>query len=479
MRRGKKADREVRPTEEPRRLDRGYLGTTESSPASAAERVRARAVESPLVRGGLTLVAGVLVGNVFGYVRAALTAYLLGTHSRADTLAVTMGPLDTLNSILINSIVFAFVPMLTACRGEERTALFLKLSRTFAWALAAVAGAVILAAPWLMKALAPGLDPLYFSTAVANLRIMAASIVAAGVAAVQCALLYTDRRFGPTAFYQATLNLFMVAAALALWKLLGVYAFAIGYAAGAWMQLAIVWYAARSRLDVAAAPPCRIHWREILAKPAFYVVYAAGIGLNITFTRAWATRSGPGMAAALDYCMRGVSVPLALLVTPISNSLLPEIARLRSAFRLREAFRLIDRTMALTALAAVGGCGFALLFRRPAIALLFQHGSFTADSTRLVSAVFLGLGPSLIGWSLIEIASRSLFALDRPWPPVIAAAIPLLLNVALTVGLGFHRPEALGLGATFGLLAGLAALFLMAHLSRQKEAVSHQPSAIS
>jgi hypothetical protein len=26
-----------------------------------------------------------------------------------------MGPLDTLNSVLINSMVFAFVPMLTAC----------------------------------------------------------------------------------------------------------------------------------------------------------------------------------------------------------------------------------------------------------------------------------------------------------------------------------------------------------------------------
>ena len=144
------------------------------------------------------------------------------------------------------------------------------------------------------------------------------------------------------------------------------------------------------------------------------MIYAAGLGLNITFTRAYATHAGPGMAAALDYCMRGVGVPLALLVTPISNSLLPEIARLRSLFRVREAFRLIDRTIALTALVAVAGCGFALLFREPAIPLLFQRGRFTADSTSLVSAVFLGLGPSVIGWSLIEINARSLFALDRP-----------------------------------------------------------------
>ncbi len=166
--------------------------------------------------------------------------------------------------------------------------------------------------------------------------------------------------------------------------------------------------------------------------------------------------------------MRGVSVPMALLVNPISNSLLPEIARLRSQSRLRDAFRLIDKTIGLAALVAVAGCGFALLFRQPAITLFFQRGSFTAESTRLVSAVFLGLGPALIGWSLLELASRSLFALDRPWPPVIAAVIPVLLNVTITLRLHDSNPELLGIGATAGLLAGFAVLFVIAHTGRRQ-----------
>jgi len=174
------------------------------------------------------------------------------------------------------------------------------------------------------------------------------------------------------------------------------------------------------------------------------------------------------MAAALDYCMRGVQVPLALLVAPISNSLLPEIARLRSAQRIREAFRLIDRTEALAALAAFGCCGLALLLRKPVIAILFQRGSFTADSTRLVSAAFVGLAPCLIGWSLMEIASRSLFALDRRWPPVIAAWIPVLLNMTITFKLGSTRPELLGVGATVGTLAGFGVIFALAHSNRKE-----------
>jgi putative peptidoglycan lipid II flippase len=425
-------------------------------------------VESPVVRGGLTLVAGVLTGNLIGFGRVALTAYFLGTHSQADSLAVAMGPVDTLNSVLINSVVFAFVPMLTACSEPQRAALFLKLNRLLIWVFSAAAATVIVGAPWLMRALAPGLDPGYFSAAVTILRVLSLSTIAAGTGAVHCALLYTRRRFLPTAFYQAALNVFTIIGALSLWKFLGVYAFAIGYTAGAWAQLAIVWFAARSGMDTKSAPPCDIHWREILAKPAFFVVYAVGIGLNITFTRAYATHAGPGMAAALDYCMRGVGVPLAILVNPISNSLLPEIARLRSLFRLRDAFRLIDRTTALAALAAVAGCAFAVAFRQPAIRLVFERGQFRAESTLLVSAVFLTLGPSLVGWSLLEISSRSLFALDRPWPPVIAAWIPVMFNVTLTLWLHSHRPQLMGLGASLGLLAGFLVLFAIARTNRSR-----------
>jgi putative peptidoglycan lipid II flippase len=435
----------------------------------SAERVFTRAVENPLVRGGLTLMAGVATGSALGVLRVALIAYLLGTHSQADSLAVALGPLDTFNSMLSNSMVFAFVPMLTARAGAQRVALFRKLNRNFAGVFSAVTLLTLIAAPWLMRLLAPGLPEPYFGRAVEILRILSVSTLLVGVASIYSALLFTERRFAPTAFYQAALNVCTIVCALAFWKALGVYAFALGYATGAAAQLTIVYFATwRQRAEAIPAAACELPLHEILAKPAFFAVYAAGLALNITFTRAWATHSGSGMAAALDYCMRGVGVPLALLVQPISNSLLPEIARLRSLKRMRDGLRLIDRTVALTALVAIAGCAFAVLFRHPAITLFFQRGNFTPDSTRLVAAVFLGLGPSLAGWSLLEITARSLFALNRPWPPVIAAAIPVLVNVAITLRLPAGRPELLGVGATAGVTVGFLALFAMAHMERRR-----------
>lgn len=420
------------------------------------------------MRGSLTLAAGVLTGNIIGFGRVALTAYLLGTHSRADSLAVAMGPVDTLNSMLTNSMVFAFVPILAAQVEPARTALFLKLRRMFLWLFVALSAIVIATAPWLMRILAPGLNEDAFRVAVSITRILALSTTVAGVGALYWALLYTERRFGPTAFYQATLNLCTIVAAAGLWKELGVYAFPIGYALGACVQLAVVHFAARPDLQSRELPPAELHWRKILTKPAFFLVYAAGLSLNVTFTRAYATHAGAGTAAAFEYCMRGVGVPLALLVSPLTNSLLPEIARLRSAFRLREAFRLVNRSVLLAALLAVSITGFALLLREPVIKLFFQRGNFTAESTRLVSAVFLALGPTLVGWSLLEITSRSLFALDRPWPPVFVALVPVLVNAALTLGLGLSRPQWIGAGASIGALTGFALLFLMVRLNRRR-----------
>lgn len=426
-----------------------------------------RATGSPIVRGGLALSAGLVAGNLLGFFRVALTAYLLGTHSAADALAVAVGPIDTLNSVLINTMIFAFVPMLTERQGAGRAALFRKLNRVFVRVFGCVAAFIILSAPELIRVLAPGLDPASVGMAVTILRIAAVSSVPAGTAALHVAFLYTHRRFAATAFYQASLNVFTIACALGFWRVAGVYGFAIGYTLGAWVQLAIVYSASRSSL-AGTAPEPDVHWRELLAKPGSFLVYAAVLGLNVIITRAYATHAGTGMAAALDYSLRCLNVPLAYLINPVSNSLLPEIARLRSRFQLRQALQLIDKTIALVALVAVVGCAVGIAFRGPLIALLFERGNFTARSTRLVSAVFLGLAPSLIGWSLLELMSRALFALDRPRLPLGAVAIPAILNLGFVLLVRTPEPQWIGVGASLGFLIAFLVLVALVRLNRRR-----------
>lgn len=432
-----------------------------------------RAVANPLVRGGLTVGAGIVLGNVMGFARSLVTAYLLGTHAAADALAVAISPLDTLNTILINTMLFAFVPMLMSREGDERIAFFRQASRFFTWIFGCLTIALIVFAPYLIRWLGPGLRPEYQPAAVAILRITSLSTLAAGASAIHSALLFTRRRFGPPAFYQASLNVFTIAGALLFWRLLGIYGFAIGYACGAWAQFVFVYFSAQSGWEGRSNRVSSVPWRELIAKPGSFIVYAGLIGLNVIVTRAYATHAGSGMAAAFDYSIRLVNVVIAYLVMPLSNTLLLEIARLRGEQRTRDAFHLIDRTIGYAAMAAVAACVLGVMLRQPVIAFLFQRGSFTPESTRLVSGAFLGFAPCLIGLSLLELNSRALFALERPRLPIAAAAIPVGFNLVFSAVLRagdpvrFSRPEYIGLGASLGFLLSFAVLFTAAHGRRK------------
>ncbi len=421
------------------------------------------------MQGGLVVGACILIGNISGFFRVAVTAYLLGTHARADALAVAMGPLDTMNSVIVNTMLFAFVPMLMLWQGGDRTALFHRAARVFAWVFAAASISTALFASQWIALLGPGLAAPERAQAIVLLRWLAPSTLFSSGASVFSALLYTERRFLVPGLYQLCLNVATIAGALLLWNSLGVNGFAIGYTTGSAMQLALTWSFTRA---LRRQPRSDLHvpLAEVLLKPGMFLLYAGLISANLVVTRIFATHAGSGMAAAFDYCMRCVSVVLAYLVYPVASTLVPEIARLRGANQTPRAYALIDRSVLLMAVAAVAATALGVALRTPIIALLFQRGSFTPESTRLVATVFLGFAPSLIGWALLDVIARCFFALNRPNLPVMAAFVPVAVNLTVTSMLlangRLNNPLALGFGASLGLLAGFAALFSAIHLRR-------------
>ena len=423
------------------------------------------------MRGGLVVGGGILIGNITGFLRVALAAYKLGTHVRADALAVSTGLADTLNTIVINTLLVAFVPMLMLRPSHERLAVFYRAGRLFAWILAGVSILVALYAPQLISLLGPGLAAEQKQTAVRLLEILAPGILFSGASGIFAALLYTERRFVAPATYQLCLNASTIVFALVFWKAIGEYGFAVGYTVGAAIQLAVTWSASR---DLRASGTKRISLAsgEILLKPGMYLLYAGLMAANIVLARAFATHAGSGMAAALDYSMRCVNVVMAYLVYPVANSLMPEIARLRATGETTHAYRLMSRSVALMAVASVVSCGAGLLLRTPVISILFERGSFTAESTVLVASVFAGLAPSLIGWTLMDLISRCCFALDRPRLPLIAAFVPVSVNGVFLAVLRWRgqlgNPVLLGLGASCGLLAGFVVLFAMVRMLQSR-----------
>jgi putative peptidoglycan lipid II flippase len=434
--------------------------------------------QSALVRGGLVVGGGILLGNISGFVRVAVTAYLLGTHARADALAVSTGLADTVNTIVINTMLVSFVPMLLLRSPQDRLAFFNSAGRLFASILAGLSVLFAVFAPQLIDLLGPGLAAEQKHTAIVLLEILAPGILFSGASGIFAALLYTERRFMAPATYQFCLNGSTTVFALLLWRAIGEYGFAVGYTFGAAIQLAVTWYASR---DLRAYRPERVSIPsgEVLSKPGMYLLYAGLMSANIVLARAFATHAGPGMAAALDYSMRCLNVAIAYLVYPVANSLMPEIARLRANNDTAHAYRLMSRSVGLMAIASVISCCVGWLLRTPVIALLFQRGSFTAESTELVASVFAGLAPSLIGWTLMDLISRCCFALDRPRLPVIAAFVPVAVNGLFLMAVRWRGhlgdPFLLGLGASAGLLAGFVFLFALTTMMKPAAFVHAAP----
>ncbi len=427
--------------------------------------------------------AGILAGNIVGFARVGVTAWFLGTRAHADALAVAVGPVDTLTTAIINTLLVSFVPMLMLRGSADRAAMFARGARVYAGILAALSVFVLALASPLISLLGPGLATEQHDQAVVILRILAPAIFFAGSSAIYAALLYTERRFIIPAFYQACVNGATIVAAMLLWNVIGIYGFPVGYTLGTAIQLILTWSAsrglARALKDVSGTVP---RLSEILIKPSMFLLYAALISANILVTRAFATHGGPGMAAAFDYCLRGVSVVVAYLVYPIANSLVPEIAQLQRSNNTAGAYSVIGRSVRIMAACALGACGIGLLMRTQVIAILFQRGSFTQESTLLVSAVFLGFAPAIVGWSLMDLGSRCLFALGCPKLPVLAAIVPVSINVIVMLAFGWpyslRHPSMLALGASAGLLAGFAALYISLKMTKLAQVLEPEPAEV-
>src|SRR6185369_6788944 len=103
--------------------------------------------------------------------------------------------------------------------------------------LALAAAAVVLAAPWLVRVLAPGITQP--DLAVTCTRVAAVTVVAFGVAGYLGAALRSVHSFGPAAAIYVAYNVGIIASMLLLHQALGVLGVAVGLAVGSLLMVAV------------------------------------------------------------------------------------------------------------------------------------------------------------------------------------------------------------------------------------------------
>jgi putative peptidoglycan lipid II flippase len=81
---------------------------------------------------------------------------------------------------------------------------------------------------------------------------------------------------------------------------------------------------------------------------------------------------------------------------------------------------------------------FLMVLATPVVRLIYQHGSFGAGSTRLVSIALFWFAFSLPFGGLNLLLTRTFFALQRPWIPTRLAVINITVDII--VSLSLYRP---------------------------------------
>ncbi len=411
--------------------------------------------EAAVLKGSLVVGLGLAVGQVTGFVRQAAIGYVSGTGSDADALMAAMAPVELWWAVMSLTVIFGFVPRFSASDRSRRYS-FGGIFRPAARLSVLATVFVLVFADALIQLFAPGLDAETHRTAVELLRVMGLAQAAIGVSFVYSALLFSHRRFAMGSFHHVFINAATLFAGVLGHGRWGPFGFAAGYTIGSYLQLAAAYWTSRKLVSLHSSGKAP-GLADLLAGPAPIMGQALAMELITAVSRAYASTFGPGMTSAFDYAYKLFRVPVALLVVPLSHSLLPELSsRQGSAEHRKTALLAAERGAMLTVAGGAVVMAAMMLLRKPIVEILFQRGEFQSASTDAVVTILLGYMPVVIGRGLTDFLSRSLFAMGQVRTPLAVTVLALVLNFAICVALPPDEPLLIGLGAVVGFSFGAA-----------------------
>ena len=194
----------------------------------------------------------------------------------------------------------------------------------------------------------------------------------------------------------------------------------------------------------------------------------AATQINVFVNTILATGEGTGAVSWLELAFRLMYLPIGLFGVSIATAATPAISRMVA----EQDFGRIRSTLAgalglmlfLNVPATIG----LIVLARPIVAVIFEHGEFTAADTTATAAALQLYAIGLVGYSIVRIISPTFYALQRSRIPVMVSAGSVLVNVALNLALVRvmgYRGLALGTSITAILNAAVQLYLLRRELS--------------
>ncbi len=427
-----------------------------------------------LLRVVATVGGYTMVSRVLGFVREILVAAFLGASPVSDAFFVALRLPNMFRSLFAEgAFSAAFVPLFAGKVAEEGR----DAARRFAEDALAVLLLVLLLfliagevlAPWILDIIAPGFraDPAKFTLAAELTRIMFPYLVFISLTALQGGVLNSLERFAATAVTPVLLNLFLIAVLLLVRPLTGeALAWAVA-AAGLAQFLWLMLSCRQAGLPLALPLPRLTPEVKKLLRIMLPGVFGAGVlQINLVVSTAMASLLPTGAVSYLNYADRLNQLPLAVLGIAVGTAILPPLSR---QVRLGEdeaanatQNRGLELALLLTVPAAVG----LAIAAQPILAVLFQHGKFTAADTAATAPALGAYAAGLPAFVMVKVMAPGYFARHDTTTPVKIAALAMAVNVALTLALGWLLAQT-GIAMALSIAGWVNALGLIAVLRRR------------
>ena len=424
-----------------------------------------------LLRSLSTVSGMTLLSRISGLVRESLKATTFGAGLQMDAFEAAFRLPNILRRLFAEGAFSqAFVPIFAEYqrqRGDAETkALVGRVGSLLTVVLFALSVVGVLAAPWLVYALASGFarTPGKVELTADMIRIMFPYLMFVSLVSLCGGILNVYRRFAIPAFTPVLLNLSIIGAALFLAPYCDppVKALAWGVFIGGAAQLLLqLWPLAR--IGMLARP--RFDWgdpgvRRVLIAMAPAVLGVSAAQISALINTQLAAALGDGRISWITYADRLMEFPTALLGVALGTVLLPSLAKHHADANPQAYASLLDWGLRLAFLLALPAAVALWVLATPLIATLYQYGRFTPGDVLQTREALLGYSIGLLGLIVVKILAPGFYARQMMKTPVKIAFASLLVAQTLAVILMYRIGHAgLTLSTSIGACVNAALLF--------------------
>jgi putative peptidoglycan lipid II flippase len=385
-----------------------------------------------------------IVSRVLGYVRDQRISFLLGTTLSADAFVLAYR-LPNLVRRLIGegTVTAAFIPVFTGYMRDNSTEELWGFANKLFWTLALVLAVItvlgVIFSPFVIQTFSSPQDrESSFAEAISLNRIIFPYIFFVGLVALSMGILNSYHNFALPASTTALLNFSIIFFSISVvWRYFEspAVSLAVGVLVGGVLQLFVlmpqlVRRGMRFDFGISFSHPGIRDLARVLF-PRFFGMGIAQINFFVATFFATAPRMPRGSLAALYVSDRVMELVLGGYAIAVATAILPMMSHQGAANDYEGLKRTLTFAVRIVAYITIPAAVGLMTLREPIIRVLFQHGQFVAESTRLTARPLLYYAIGLPALACVKLIVPAFYSAGDTKTPVIVALISFCLNIAL------------------------------------------------